>query len=169
MPAMFTRSLATRLDGLCKLRVELGVHGTVLKPGHAYVIEGGVHGRVRRARSGALELEVGPEPTTALYKPSVNELMRTAGESCGHRALGVMLTGMGDDGLIGTKTLRERGGAMLAQDQASCVVWGMPRAVTLAGLIDAALPPVAIAACLAQLAASDGGAAQDNETFRRSA
>ena len=140
MPALFTRSLATRLDAVGPATVVLATDGTTVERGHVYVAEGGKHLRVRR-RSGRFLLEVSPEPADAIYKPSVNELFASVGEACGAQALGVVVTGMGDDGFEGAKILVERGGKIIAQDEASCVVYGMPRAVTEGGLACVSMDP----------------------------
>lgn len=133
MPALFTRSLSDRLNQLGPLKVVHAEPGdTRLESGKVYLVQGAMNGHVQRA--GGLSLRVCKEPVEAIYKPSVNTLMETAGNVCGASALGVMLTGMGEDGLLGARVLVGRGGALVAQDEASCVVYGMPRAVTEAGL-----------------------------------
>ena len=107
-----------------------------------HVIVGGKHGHVAGS-SRAWRLEVNSEPTDALYRPSVNALFASV-ERCGARALGVVLTGMGDDGAQGARSVRGRGGVVLCQDAESCVVYGMPRAVVEAGLCDGAGTPEAL-------------------------
>ena len=85
------------------------------------------------------EVAITTEPASALYKPSATVLMESVGKAIGRKALGVMLTGMGSDGLEGMKVLKERGGYVLAQNEQSCVVYGMPKAVVDAGLADQVL------------------------------
>lgn len=134
MPSMFTRSLAERLGQLGSVRVAHAASGvTKLVGGVVYIIEGGLNGHVVRGDSG-LELAVMKEPEAAIYRPSVNILFSTAAKMCGRTTLGVVYTGMGDDGLIGGKELAGAGGKLLAQDAASCVVYGMPRALAQAGI-----------------------------------
>lgn len=138
MPAMFTGPFAKRLDAVCKISVTEAVHGDKLKNGHAYVCPGGKH--ISIAMRGALpEVAITEEPRNALYKPTVNVLMETAGRFMGRRTLGVMLTGMGADGCDGAKVLKEKGGCLIAQNEASCVVYGMPKAVVDAGLANQVL------------------------------
>ena len=133
MPASFTGPFAKRLDGVSKITVTEAVDGDKLKNGHAYVCPGGKHIGIRM--HGPLpEVAITEEPVDALYKPTVNVLMETAGKFMGRRTLGVMLTGMGNDGVEGAKVLRDCGGCLIAQDEASCVVYGMPKAVVDATL-----------------------------------
>ena len=153
MPLLFTKSLAERLNQLCKVRVVHGEDGMTLARGTVHIIPGGSHGRVRRV-AGALRLEVGPEPKDALYKPSVDELLSSGAATLGARCLGVVVTGMGEDGLRGARDLSARGGMVIAQDRDSACIWGMPRAVTDAGLVRANLNPAEIAATLSQMRVS---------------
>ncbi|MDL2307911.1 chemotaxis response regulator protein-glutamate methylesterase, partial [Desulfovibrio sp. OttesenSCG-928-C06] len=135
MPAAFTGPFAKRLDGMCSIGVKEAEHGEKIRDGIAYIAPGGLHMRLQ-ARLANRTLHISNEPKSALYKPSANELIGSVGESQGRRALGVMLTGMGNDGIEGTKILKGKGGKMLAQSEASCVVYGMPKAVVDAGLAD---------------------------------
>lgn len=133
MPASFTGPFAKRLDKVCKISVSEAVNGDRFQPGHAYVCPGGKHIGIRM-RGPLPEIAVTEEPRDALYKPTVNVLMETAGKAMGPRTLGVMLTGMGSDGCEGAKVLRAKGGCLIAQSEASCVVYGMPKAVVDANL-----------------------------------
>lgn len=135
MPASFTGPFAKRLDSLVPLTVKEADPEEKLVAGTVYVCPGGKHFRVEN-RKGLITAVVTEEPKDALYKPSVNVLFETAGEVLGKRVLGVMLTGMGYDGLEGSKVLKAKGGTLLAQSEASCVVYGMPKAVVDAGLTD---------------------------------
>lgn len=140
MPALFTKSLSERLNQLGPLPVSHAEAGdTRLDRGRVYVIQGTMNGHVLRM-GGTLVLRVMREPVSALYKPSVNVLLETAGTSCGKCALGVVLTGMGDDGLTGGRVMVQHGGTIVSQDEASCVVYGMPRAVAENGLSTAMTP-----------------------------
>ncbi len=133
MPATFTGPFAKRLDSVSKFTVTEAKNGDKLINGHAYVCPGGMHIGLRH--SGPLpEVLITENPRDALYKPTVNVLMETAGNIMGRRTLGVMLTGMGNDGVEGAKVLRDRGGLLIAQSEASCVVYGMPKAVVDANL-----------------------------------
>ena len=135
MPAAFTGPFAKRLDGLSPLSVKEVETGDVLKPGCAYVSPGGQHVRLRQHVT-HISLEVTKEPADALYKPSANVLIGSAAEAVGKRALGVILTGMGNDGMEGVRQLKGKGGRALAQSDASCVVYGMPKAIVDAKLAD---------------------------------
>jgi two-component system chemotaxis response regulator CheB len=156
MPATFTKSLSERLDQESAVSVVHGEDGMPLHAGTVYVIPGGKHGRVKKAGLGKLTLEISDTPADALYKPAVNELY-TSAAALGKRALAVILTGMGDDGLIGARAIKAAGGTIIAQDMPSCVVYGMPKAVAQAGLADGSMPPEEIAAVLRTL--SPGAAA----------
>jgi two-component system chemotaxis response regulator CheB len=151
MPPVFTHAMAERLDELCKLNVVEAEHGLPLLPGHVYVGKGGQHVRIQRAGLAKLKLEVSPVPRNALYKPSVDELFTSAAKACGVRTLAIVLTGMGEDGLIGGRELHKSHAPMIAQDHASCVVYGMPKAVNQAGLTCASIPPKQIAQTLINL------------------
>lgn len=140
MPAAFTGAFAERLNRLSAIEVHEAREGDTVAPGVCLVAPGGTHMRVRR--KGALDtvVTISDEPREALYKPSVNELMRSVAEFYPGRALGVILTGMGDDGCEGLRELKQGGGKVFAQDEASCVVYGMPRAVVEGRLADKVLP-----------------------------
>jgi two-component system chemotaxis response regulator CheB len=136
MPRAFTGPFARRLDALSPLRVCEAEDGHPIAPGTVLVAPGGTHLRVRRGLTG-LVAEVGDEPLQSLFKPSVNELFGSVADLIGHMAVGVVLTGMGSDGLDGAHRLKAAGGRLLAQSDSSCVVYGMPKAVVEAGLADA--------------------------------
>lgn len=135
MPAAFTGPFAKRLDSLSQLTVSEARDGDPVRPGLVYVAPGGTHLRLRRDGMRHV-VEVSREPAGALYKPSATELMASVADVAGNRALGVMLTGMGSDGLDGARRLKEAGGRLLAQSDSTCVVYGMPKAVVDAGLAD---------------------------------
>ena len=137
MPAAFTNPFAKRLDSVCQIGVTEAQDGDKFKTGHAYVCPGGKHLGIRM-RGPLPEIFVAEEPRDALYKPSANVLFETAGKAMGRRTLGAILTGMGSDGCEGAKVLKEKGGCLIAQNEASCVVYGMPKAIVdnkLANLI----------------------------------
>jgi two-component system chemotaxis response regulator CheB len=126
MPEGFTRSFARRLDGLCKISVAEAAGGERVLPGHAYIAPG--HSHLLLARSGAnyvTQLDQGPPVNR--HRPSVDVLFESAAACAGKNAAGVILTGMGKDGAQGMQVMRNAGAYNFAQDEASCVVFGMPR------------------------------------------
>ena len=135
MPAAFTGPFAKRLDTLCAISVKEAEHGEKIQPGCAYIAPGGKHMQLER-RGATPELTISSEPANELYKPSATILMESVARINPRRTLGVILTGMGSDGCLGVKVLKENGGYILAQSEASCVVYGMPKAVVDAGLAD---------------------------------
>jgi two-component system chemotaxis response regulator CheB len=136
MPASFTGPFAQRLNGQTPLTVKEAENGEVLRNAAAYVCPGGRHIRLEKKRSGLLAVSISDEPRDALYKPSASALMESVGLTVGRRGLGVILTGMGNDGLAGARVLKEKGGWLIAQSEATCVVYGMPKAVVDDGLAD---------------------------------
>jgi two-component system, chemotaxis family, protein-glutamate methylesterase/glutaminase len=126
MPAGFTNSFAQRLNGLCRVAVTEAVHGERILPGHAYIAPGGFH--LSLARSGANYVaQVDQEPPVNRHRPSIDVLFDSAARHAGKNAIGVILTGMGRDGAEGLLRMHRAGAYTLAQDEASCVVFGMPR------------------------------------------
>jgi len=139
MPPIFTRLLAERLDQTCQIRVREGIPGGAVEPGVAWIAPGDHHMVLRRVGcSVSLSLHQGPPENSC--RPAVDPLFRSAVELYHERVLGVVLTGMGHDGLRGAEEIVQAGGQVLAQDEASSVVWGMPGYVANAGLADAVLP-----------------------------
>jgi len=145
MPRVFTESMARRLDDVCALEVVHAENGVILEPGKVYVAPGGIHTHVERAALAKRRLRMCEEPKASLYMPSADVLFGSAARVCHRRVLAVILTGIGDDGLRGAETLHACGAPLLAQDRASCVVYGMPRAVAEAGYATASLDPKDIA------------------------
>ncbi len=133
MPGGFTRSFAERLDKLCRITVKEAEDGERVLPGHAYIAPGDQH--LELARSGANYVaRLNDGPPVNRHRPSVDVLFDSAARHAGRNAIGVLLTGMGKDGAKGLVTMREAGAVTLAQDEASCVVFGMPReAIALGG------------------------------------
>ncbi len=138
MPPMFTRLLAERLTAKSRLRVHEGTSGAVLAPGQAWIAPGDYHMILTRDRA-QVRLALHQEPPENSCRPAADVLFRSVAQVYGGNALGVILTGMGQDGLRGCETLRSAGAPILAQDEASSVVWGMPGAVARAGLADRVL------------------------------
>lgn len=139
MPPLFTKSLADDLDRRCQLRVCEATQGQPLRPGEALIAPGGKHMRVARV-GGGMVVQLTDDPPERNCKPAADFLFRSVAATCGPRTLAVVLTGMGDDGALGAKQVKSAGGAVFAQDEASCVVYGMPRAVVEAGLADELVP-----------------------------
>jgi two-component system chemotaxis response regulator CheB len=139
MPPGFTASLAERLDQDCRVHVLEAVHGEPIASGHAFIAPGDKHVVLRRT-SGKLFVDVVETPTVNRHRPSVDVLFNSAAISCGALAIGVILTGMGDDGARGLKAMRDAGCETFAQDEASCVVYGMPREAVRLGAATHVLP-----------------------------
>ncbi|MCC6534798.1 MAG: chemotaxis response regulator protein-glutamate methylesterase [Burkholderiales bacterium] len=126
MPEAFTRPFAERLDALCRIAVSEARHGERVLPGHAYIAPG--HSHLVLARNGAnYACELSQAPPVNRHRPSVDVLFRSAAARAGKNAIGVILTGMGKDGAAGMLEMKRAGAATYAQDEASCVVFGMPR------------------------------------------
>jgi two-component system chemotaxis response regulator CheB len=135
MPATFTKSLADRLDGLCRIRVKEAEDGEKIEAGTAYLARGDRHLVVKKLLAHAI-CTLTELPDNLLHRPSVDVLMNSVAEAYGRTSVGVILTGMGQDGLVGLKAMKARGADIIAQDEATCVVFGMPRAVIEAGIAD---------------------------------
>ncbi|RMG43647.1 MAG: chemotaxis response regulator protein-glutamate methylesterase [Candidatus Dadabacteria bacterium] len=154
MPAGFTRSFAERLNEICKIHVEEAKNGDTVTPGKVLIAPGNKHMLVKR--SGAQYfVEVKDGPLVGRHRPSVDVLFNSAAAFIGKNAVGVMLTGMGKDGAQGMLKLKEAGAVNLAQDEKSCVVYGMPRAAVEAGAVDHVLPLDQIASKIMELAQSE--------------
>lgn len=151
MPLLFTKSIALRLNESCPARVLHAESGTPLQPGHVYICPGGTHSHIARGVGNKLLLTTNDEPKTELYKPSVNVLFSSTATNFNGKVLGIVLTGMGEDGAVGSVALKAKGATILTQEAKSCVVYGMPRAVVAAGTSDCAATPEQIAAMLASL------------------
>jgi two-component system chemotaxis response regulator CheB len=139
MPEKFTAAFAARLDSLCDVEVHEAVHGERLLPGHVLIAPGGKHMMLRR--SGAYYYaDVTDGPLVNRHKPSVDVLFRSVAKFAGGNAIGIIMTGMGDDGARGLLEMREAGAATAAQDEASCVVFGMPKEAIAMGGAKTVLP-----------------------------
>lgn len=147
IPVGYTGALAQRLNSESDIEVLEAEDGMALRPGRAILAQAGVHLRLVASR-GEVVVRLDPEPSKTLHRPSVNVLFESAALVLGKRALGVVLTGMGDDGLIGSRAIKEAGGQVLTETEASCVVYGMPRAVKEAGLASAEFPLDEMAAAI---------------------
>jgi len=139
MPEGFTKSFAARLDTLCKISVKEAEHGDRILPGHAYLAPG--HSHLLLARSGANYVcELSKAEPVNRHRPSVDVLFRSAANNAGKNAIGVILTGMGKDGAVGMNEMHEAGAHTFAQDEASCVVFGMPKEAIAHGGVDDIVP-----------------------------
>lgn len=147
MPPDFTRLLADRLDKSTQLAVNEVTGPVKARPGEVWIAPGHRHIKLV-GTAGQIELDDGPEENNC--KPAVDVLFRSAADTYGRRAVGVVLTGMGDDGAKGGKQLAQSGAYMIAQDEATSVVWGMPGALKRAGATNIVLPLESIAAEMAQ-------------------
>ena len=139
MPEKFTAAFAERLNSLCAIEVREAKQGDRILDGVALIAPGGLHTQV--CRTGAhYYVEVGDGPAVNRHKPSVDVLFRSVAKAAGPNALGIIMTGMGDDGARGLLAMRETGAHTLAQDEASCVVFGMPKEAIKLGAADAIYP-----------------------------
>jgi two-component system chemotaxis response regulator CheB len=145
MPPLFTRHLADGLLSQCDLPVREAEHGVTLEPGTVWIAPGDHHMTVGRDGP-LLRLRLDQGPSENACRPSVNPLFRSVADVFGHGSLGVVLTGMGQDGLEGCSRIRAAQGQIIVQDEPSSVVWGMPGVVARAGLADKVLPLTHIAA-----------------------
>lgn len=140
MPPTFTKAFAARLDNISPLSVFHAEHGMPVHPGTVYVAEGRKHIRLRRMGR-MMQVEISPEPVHLSFKPSVDELLASVSRTVGGRGLGVVLSGMGRDGVIGAALLKENGGTIITQTAETCAVYGMPKTIDESNLTDASLDP----------------------------
>jgi two-component system chemotaxis response regulator CheB len=154
MPPTFTTVLAEHLTRASGRRVHEAEHGEAIVAGGVYVAPGGRHMRVARGANGPT-IALGDDPAINFCKPSVDPLFSSAAEIWGGASLALVLTGMGSDGTRGAGAIVAAGGSVIAQDEATSVVWGMPRSVAQAGLCAAVLPLDEIAAKVVRLFAGD--------------
>jgi two-component system chemotaxis response regulator CheB len=140
MPKAFTGPFAERLDQLSQIEVREAKQGDVLESGKAFVAPGGSHMRVKRTTIHKVNVDISSGNGEYAYRPSVDVLVSSVAEAYPGRALGVILTGMGSDGVRGIEKLKESGGKVYVQNEETCVVFGMPKAVVEAHLADKVLP-----------------------------
>jgi len=150
MPEGFTQAFANRLNQLCEIAIREAKDGDTIEPGLALIAPGNWHTLVRVKGSG-YALEVKPGPQVCRHRPSVDVLFRSVAQSAGPKAVGVILTGMGDDGAEGMLEMKQAGAYNIAQDEASCVVFGMPNQAIKRGGVDKTLPLNGIAPLLMKL------------------
>jgi two-component system chemotaxis response regulator CheB len=157
MPAGFTRSFAARLNGLCRITVSEAVDGERVLPGHAYIAPGDHH--LRLAKSGANYLvAIDAAAPINRHRPSVEALFKSVAALAGPNAIGVMLTGMGNDGAKAMLEMKQAGSYNIAQDEATCIVFGMPKEAIAAGGVDEVLPLPKITPRLLECLAEHGAA-----------
>lgn len=147
IPGEYTAALARRLDAGCAIHVVEASEGLQLEPGMAVVARGGLHLKFRRHK-GHIVAMLDAAPISKPHRPSVDVMLESAAEVYGEGVLGVVLTGMGNDGLAGAHAVRAAGGRMLTEAESSCVVYGMPRCVREAGLAEAEAPIDQMAAAI---------------------
>ncbi|MDO8413044.1 MAG: chemotaxis response regulator protein-glutamate methylesterase [Gallionellaceae bacterium] len=139
MPEAFTKSFAKRLDDLCKIKVTEAQDNERILPGHAYIAPGNAHLLLKRSGANYMT-ELSQGAPVNRHRPSVETLFRSAAQHAGKNLIGVMLTGMGKDGAAGMLEMHQAGAYNLAQDEASCVVFGMPREAIMLGAVDEIVP-----------------------------
>jgi two-component system chemotaxis response regulator CheB len=144
IPPQFSRAFANRLNEICAVKVKEAEDGDVLQPGTALVAPGDFH-MLLRVAAGRYFVNVKTGPRVCYQRPSVDVLFSSVAETAGNRAIGVLLTGMGADGSRGLLQMRQAGARTIAQDEATCVVFGMPREAILLGAAEQVLPLAAVA------------------------
>ncbi|MFZ4619106.1 MAG: protein-glutamate methylesterase/protein-glutamine glutaminase [Bacteroidota bacterium] len=149
MPPRFTHSLAERINSLAKLTVKEAEEGDILEQGIVLIAPGGKHLTFRKSGSEIIA-KISDLPSTTLYRPCADIMMTSAVETFNAPLLGVIMTGMGKDGLEGLRLLKKKGGYVVAQNEESCVVYGMPKAVVDDGIADAVVPLDDVASVLYQ-------------------
>jgi two-component system chemotaxis response regulator CheB len=135
MPAGFTGPFAERLDRLCGISVREAADGELIRSGVVYLAPAGWHMTVHRATPVTVNLQLSRKPENSLHMPSVDVMMSSVAEVYRSAAMGIIMTGMGSDGLIGMKAIAEAGGITVGQDEATCTVYGMPRSCAEAGIL----------------------------------
>ncbi len=149
IPEGYTALFAEKLDELSDLPVKEASQGCAVLPGRALLAPGGQHLRFRRSAAGQVYVQLSHEPMDKPHRPSVDVLFQSAAETYKERVLGVVMTGMGDDGTEGSAWIKAEGGSILTESEKSCVIYGMPRSVVEAGLSDgtATLESMAVEIC----------------------
>ncbi len=156
LPPKFTADMAVSMDRRSALTVVEAQNGLPVLPGTVYLGKGRMHMRIARESGQRAVIRVSEEPAELVYKPSVDELFDACAEVYGRGTLGIVMTGIGRDGLVGAKRLVEIGGTIVTQTKASCAVYGMPRACDDAGISSASLDPDQIRELIHQLSPSYG-------------
>jgi two-component system chemotaxis response regulator CheB len=149
MPENFTKAFATRLDGMCRISVKEAENNDTVIRGRALIAPGNHHLLLKRSGS-RYYVEIKEGPLVSRHRPSVDVLFRSAARYAGKNAVGVIMTGMGDDGAKGMLEMKEAGAFNIAQDEESCVVFGMPRKAIELNAVDRVLPLSAIPAAVSR-------------------
>jgi len=139
MPPGFTRSLADRLNTQSRISVAEAVEGDLVQPGRVLIAPAGQHLKLRK-RNGRYVVYLDNEPVESRHRPSVDVMMESVAGACGGKCLGVLLTGMGNDGARGMRAIRESGGRTLAESEKTCIVYGMPKSAIEDGVVDRIVP-----------------------------
>ncbi len=155
MPPIFTKSLAEDLNSKCRLKIREAQGGETPKPGEVYFAPGGRHMKLETIGPNRV-LRVTDDPAERSCRPSVDYLFRSLAHICGRNSLGLIMTGMGDDGLLGCKLLKRQGAMILTQSRETCVVYGMPKCIVEEGLADEVIDLKALPERLMQIAAPQG-------------
>ncbi len=155
MPERFTAAFAQRLDQICRIEVKEAAPGDRVVRGRALIAPGNRHLILRRAGTG-YEVDLAGGPRVSRHRPSVDVLFRSVAQTAGPRAVGVILTGMGDDGAAGLLEMKRAGASTLAQDERTCVVFGMPKEAIERGAVDRVLPLPSVAAAILSVTPSSG-------------
>ncbi len=150
MPPHFTRSMAERLNGLSQVEVREAADGDKVQPGVVLIAPGGFHMMLAKNGTGVV-VRISAEPSKSLYRPSADIMIASAVEAFNGPLLGLIMTGMGKDGLEGLKAVKKKNGYVVAQSEETCVVYGMPKAAVEAGVADAVLPLERIPSALVDL------------------
>lgn len=166
LPAVFTTLLAEQLDAVCPLKVQEAQEGERIRPGCVWIAQGSRHLRVE-SDGLYLRLAISEEPQMAISRPSVDVLFESLAEHYSQRCLSLMLTGMGRDGLAGSRSIVMNGGKVFAQDEDSSAVWGMPRAVAEAGLSPGTHTIDQMSALLNQLSAASTSRAKRKASVQK--
>jgi two-component system chemotaxis response regulator CheB len=139
MPVGFTRTLAERLNTQSQLNVVEAAEGDEVRPGKVLIAPAGRHVKLRRS-NGRYLIHLDGEPSDSPHKPSVDVMMASVAKACGRKSLGVLLTGMGNDGAKGMKAIKEAGGRTLAESEETCIIYGMPKSAVEEGAVDKVVP-----------------------------
>ncbi len=150
MPKYFTKVFAENLDAVAAFPIYEAQDGDELRPGVGFVASGDRHVLISREVNGSPKIRFVPNPLEHPYRPSIDCLMVSAAELFAQSTVGLILTGMGNDGLVGSQKIKEQGGTVLVQDEATSLMYGMPQAVAEAGVADAVLPDTQLAGALVQ-------------------
>jgi len=150
MPTGYTAAFAEKLAEISRLPVKEAFEGCPVRPGEVLLAPAGRHLSFTRTREGQVLVQLSVQPMDKPHRPSVDVLFQSAAETYRERVLGVVMTGMGDDGKQGAAWIKAQGGSVLTESEESCVIYGMPRSVVEAGLSDGAVPLVSMAEAISQ-------------------